>query len=57
MATCSKPRDPDSGRRMDHYEWNGWLYCHDEQKAFDFTTAETTCPHCGDKVNTDDPAT
>lgn len=43
----AKPLNPETGEELDHYEWNGWLWCHDEQEAFDWSTGEVECPHCG----------
>ena len=37
-------RHPETGEEMDHYEWNGWMWCEPHHEAFDFDSDE--CPHC-----------
>lgn len=47
MADRLAERDPETGEVLDHYEWNGWLWCENRQDAFDWETGDVECPHCG----------
>jgi Zn finger protein HypA/HybF involved in hydrogenase expression len=55
MSIHDKPTDPETGEPLDHYEWNGWWYCHDKDKAFDYESGEVTCPHCGGDFTVPEP--
>jgi len=45
----------DEGRRLWHYECNGWWYCDREHEAFDWETGDIECPHCGDEFHAPEP--
>lgn len=47
--------DPDTGERLFHYEWNGWLWCERENEAFDWQTGDVECPHCGEDFQIPEP--
>jgi len=44
MSDLHTVTNPDTGEEMAHYEWSGWMWCENEQEAFDFE--RKTCPYC-----------
>ena len=48
-------RDPETGEKLWHYEWNGWWWCERENEAFDWETGDVECPHCGDTFHVPEP--
>jgi hypothetical protein len=53
MARLTDLTEPTTN--VDHFEWNGWLFCDIANDAFDWQTGEVTCPHCKTEFTVTEP--